>query len=508
MLFNSFVFILAFLPLVLLGYYRLKATGQYAVTTIYLVVASLVFYGWWNPQYLLLLLASIVGNFALGQFLSSKDYPASMRKHLLAAGVVSNLAVLAYYKYSNFILQNFAWLFSEESNEIRIILPLAISFFTFQQIAYLVDSYQGKTRRYGFLHYCLFVTFFPQLIAGPIVHHREMMPQFVRNRKLPLQAQDIAIGLAIFSLGLFKKVIIADNVALWSTPVFSAADAGTAPSFFLAWQGALAYTLQLYFDFSGYADMATGAARMFGITLPINFNSPYASKNIIEFWRRWHITLSRFLRDYLYIPLGGNRKGPVKRYRNLFITMLLGGLWHGAGWNFVIWGALHGVYLGINHGWHSIRAPALMRSVITWGARPLTLLAVIIGWVFFRAETFSGATSILKGMAGLNGVAIPYKYLERWHNTGPLLQDLGIEFVRDEIKSLSPLPVLLILLLLTTRLPNLYQWFRSYNPVLTPPEPAGPQFQFSRIAAALLAALFVFTLLNLNKASEFLYFQF
>ena len=294
----------------------------------------------------------------------------------------------------------------------KILLPLAISFFTFQQIAYLIDAYRYETQEYNFLHYCLFVTFFPQLIAGPIVRHKEMLPQFSKDKIYKLHYKHIAIGLAIFAIGLFKKVIFADGIAIYATPVFMLAETEAAMTFFEAWGGALAYTLQLYFDFSGYSDMAVGIGFMFGIKLPINFNSPYKATSIIDFWRRWHITLSRFLRDYLYVALGGSRKGKVRRFVSVFLTMLLGGIWHGAGWTFVFWGLLHGFYLLVNHMWRKVTM-----DVFKWSHkigiveltiyRVLTLFAIVIGWVYFRAESFTGANHMILTMLGVHGVSLP-----------------------------------------------------------------------------------------------------
>ena len=349
MLFNSYEFIFLFLPIVLLGFHLIGKQGHHRVAIAWLVGASLFFYGWWNPAYLLLMLFSVLFNYSVGVSLSNTSGRKLLSKTILTIGVSVNLAILGYFKYANFFVDNLNALSGTNLILNEVILPLAISFFTFQQIAYLVDAYRGKTKEYNFLHYCLFVTFFPQLIAGPIVHHKEMLPQFAKDAVYKLRSKHLAIGITIFALGLFKKVVLADGVSVYATPVFNAAEAGVMLTFFEAWGGALAYTFQLYFDFSGYSDMAIGIARMFGIRLPLNFNSPYKATSIIDFWRRWHITLSRFLRDYLYIPLGGSRKGRVRRYINLMTTMILGGLWHGAGWTFLLWGALHGFYLMINH---------------------------------------------------------------------------------------------------------------------------------------------------------------
>ncbi|MFQ5488405.1 MAG: MBOAT family O-acyltransferase, partial [Gammaproteobacteria bacterium] len=338
MLFHSYGFIFLFLPLTLLGFFLLGRYGLLRWALAWLVLASLTFYGWWNVEYLFLLLASIVVNYLLGRALAPSQRTTASARVLLAIGIGLNLALLAYFKYAAFIVGNFNQLLGSDYRVHEIVLPLAISFFTFQQIAYLVDAYYGRAQEYSFLNYSLFVSFFPQLIAGPIVHHREMMPQFEGRRIFRFSYEDMDVGLLIFCIGLFKKVLLADGMAQFSEPVFAAAAGGLELSFFEAWGGALAYTLQIYFDFSAYSDMAIGLAWMFGIRLPLNFASPYKAINIIEFWRRWHMTLSRFLRDYLYIPLGGNRKGRERRHLNIMATMLLGGLWHGAAWTFVVWG--------------------------------------------------------------------------------------------------------------------------------------------------------------------------
>ncbi|MDH5777937.1 MAG: MBOAT family protein, partial [Gammaproteobacteria bacterium] len=350
MLFNSYEFILVFLPAVLWAYYQLGKTAIPQLSIALLIGASLFFYAWWNPAYLTLLVASMLINYAFGIALSRKP-----KRLYLTLGVTINLVALGYYKYSNFFIDNLNVIANTNFHLEQVILPLAISFFTFQQIAFLVDAYKNEAHEYQFLDYCLFVSFFPQLIAGPIVHHKEMMPQFQSFPAKNINYENLSTGLAIFIIGLAKKVLIADNLAPYANETFAAAGNGVSLSFLEAWKGAFAYTFQLYFDFSGYSDMAIGLALMFGIRLPINFNSPYKATNIIEFWRCWHMTLSRFLRDYIYFPLGGNRHGQIRRYTNLLITMLLGGLWHGAAWTFVFWGFLHGIFLAVNHAWHAIQ---------------------------------------------------------------------------------------------------------------------------------------------------------
>ena len=401
MLFNSFEFIFLFVPLVVAAFYFAGRLGRHSLAISALILGSLFFYAWWNPVYLALLIGSILFNFGIGLFLLKSP---NNRKIALTAGITGNLACLGYFKYANFFVDNINVAFGSSYNLETIILPLGISFFTFQQIAYLVDSYQRKTEEYNFLNYTLFVTFFPQLIAGPIVHHKEMMPQFADKKILKFVSDNLAMGCTIFTIGLFKKVVLADKLALSATPVFQAADAGESVTFAAAWLAAFAYTFQLYFDFSAYSDMAIGCGRMVGIKLPENFSSPYKSRNIIDFWRHWHMTLSRFLKDYLYIPLGGNRKGEARRYTNIMITMLLGGLWHGAGWTFLIWGGLHGLYLSINHLFQKIfgQKESLLRTIFGFS---ITFFAVVIAWVVFRAETFTGAASMLTAMTQFHEIS-------------------------------------------------------------------------------------------------------
>ncbi|HIE55708.1 MAG TPA: MBOAT family protein, partial [Chromatiaceae bacterium] len=408
-----------------------------------------------------------------------------------------------------------------------IVLPLAISFFTFQQIAYLVDAYKGITHEYRFMHYALFVTFFPQLIAGPIVHHKEMLPQFMTRDNVSPRLENITIGLTIFFIGLFKKSVLADGVAPYSTSVFEAAATGHPVTFFVAWGGALAYTMQLYFDFSGYSDMAIGAARLFGIRLPLNFHSPHKAVNIVEFWRRWHITLSRFLRDYLYIPLGGNRKGKFRRYLNLFLTMLLGGLWHGAGWTFVVWGGLHGLYLAINHAWGKLR-PSLPfwfrpgKSVGKALAWSITFLAVVVGWVFFRAPDFPSAINMLQGMAMLNGVALPNGIMVRLGGLGEQLQALGVgTYLGRGTEFLFTWLWLLPLMLLSLFFPNTQQIMARFEPALATYEDdkkneistpkwltTALQWHPSLRWSWAMGGMTLLGILALSGVSEFLYFQF
>jgi D-alanyl-lipoteichoic acid acyltransferase DltB (MBOAT superfamily) len=395
MLFNSYPFIFAFLPLVLLGYFAAGRSGNLPAV-IWLALASLGFYAFSGWQFVPLLVLSIAFNYAAGYLLIERKLSPAARSLVLGIGVGGDLLVLGIFKYAGFFVANVNALFATALS-VKILLPVGISFYTFTQIAFLVDAYRGNVARYALPHYALFVTYFPHLIAGPILHHKDMIPQFERVEAQRPHAHLVLCGLIIFGIGLFKKTGLADGIQ----PLVALAFGPVPPSFDQAWIGALAYTFQLYFDFSGYSDMAIGISLMFGIFLPLNFNSPYKATSIIDFWRRWHMTLSQFLRDYLYIPLGGNRHGSARRYLNLVITMLLGGLWHGAAWTFVIWGALHGAYLCINHAWNYWVAPAPARFTRAASAASfaVTFLAVVIAWVFFRADSLASALSILSVMA-------------------------------------------------------------------------------------------------------------
>lgn len=520
MLFHSLEFLLGFLPVVLLGFFLLgRSAATRPLAPLWLAAASLFFYAWWNPPFVLLLLASIAGNYVIGQRLLQQP-----SRTLLAVGIAADLALIGYFKYVNFFLGTLDALTGLDLFVAGVFLPLGISFFTFQQIAYLVDAYRGEVRSRGIVDYALFVSFFPQLIAGPIVHHAEMMPQFQRADTYRPRADSFALGLSVFTFGLVKKVVIADGMALYATPVFDAALAGRDPTFFEAWGGALAYTFQLYFDFSGYSDMAIGLARMFNISLPFNFDSPYQARNIIEFWRRWHMTLSRFLRDYLYIPLGGGRRGQLLRWRNLVVTMLLGGLWHGAAWTFVAWGALHGLYLAANHGWRHLmrrigRDPDRPTLPGALAARALTFLAVVVGWVLFRAGSFDAAARVLAGMAGLNGVVVPEKYFVLLGPLGPVLASLGVEFRYDPTSlffGAEQVAWTALAAAIAFLLPNTQQWFRLEGARPLPPlwERFAPRpvRAFSACvpqAAALgLTAAGVLLALLSDTPREFLYFQF
>ncbi|NHB33000.1 MBOAT family protein [Helicobacter pylori] len=426
LLFNTPLFIFAFLPVVFLGYFILQAYAKNPLfPKLWLVLASLFFYAFWNVKYLPLLVGSIIFNYFVALKITQ---PNAYKKLWLILGLIANVSLLGFFKYTDFFLTNFNLIWKSHFETLHLILPLAISFFTLQQIAYLMDTYkqnqthaaQNERERESenapillnpppsffsfshFLDYALFVSFFPQLIAGPIVHHSEMMPQFKDKNNQFLNYRNIALGLFIFSIGLFKKVVIADNIAHFADFGF---DKTASLSFIQAWMASLSYSFQLYFDFSGYCDMAIGIALFFNIKLPINFNSPYKALNIQDFWRRWHITLNRFLKEYLYIPLGGNRVKELIVYRNLILVFLIGGFWHGAGWTFIIWGLLHGIALSVHRAYsHTARKfHFTMPKILAW---LITFNFINLAWVFFRAKNLESALKVLKGMVGLNGVSL------------------------------------------------------------------------------------------------------
>ncbi len=520
MLFNSYGFIFLYLPVVLVGFFQLGRINHTWAAG-WLALASLFFYGYWNPAYVGLLLGSIACNYTFGLWIAKVgiQHAEQRKKQLLIVAITTNLLLLAYYKYANFFVGNVNSIAGTQWNLGGIILPLGISFFTFTQLAFLVDTYQGKVKEYNFIHYVLFVTYFPHLIAGPVLHHKEMMPQFGKAATYRFNYENLSVGLTIFFIGLFKKTVLADGIATYVGPVFAASAAGEHLTFIDAWGGALCYALQLYFDFSGYSDMAIGLSRMFGVTLPLNFHSPYKSVNIIEFWRRWHMTLSRFLRDYLYIPLGGNRNGKYQRYLNLMITMLLGGLWHGAGWTYVVWGGLHGVYLVINHRWQALRRK-LGQNPQEPLSKPmhaiavlLTFLVVVVAWVVFRAENLHTAVGILKGMAGMNGFAVPDAWLSKWGVLGQWLTAHGYATAAFSYPLIMGGAVnwIWISLLIVWFAPNTQQIMAMHKPSLDIPDDSKAKRllwhpTYSWLVASVACS--TFALLSISELSEFIYFQF
>lgn len=462
MLFNTYVFIFAFWPITAIVYFLLNRFRLVFVAKCWMAASSLFFYSWWNPKYLPLILGSIAFNYTFGSILQTKhDWTVLRRRLVLTIAITGNVLLLGYYKYADFFLENLSAVTGHAFPMLKLILPLGISFFTFTQIAYLVDAFKGKVRESNIVNYMLFVTFYPHLIAGPILHHSEMMPQFDRLRNKVWQWNNAAQGIYLFCIGLFKKVVIADTFAVSANDGFA-----NATHFVASWIASLSYTFQLYYDFSGYTDMAIGAALVFNIKLPQNFNSPYKALSIQDFWRRWHMTLSRFLRDYIYIPLGGNRRGEAIMLRNLVVTFLIGGLWHGAGWTFIWWGALHGVGQVIHRMWTKLGWQ--MPRLLAWF---ITFMFINITWVFFRADSLKQAFRLLKGMTGLQGIAIA------------------------DLKVLAPtLLLILIMMPIVFFANNSSQLNASFRP--------------SWKVAAAAGALFIFSLLYFNRISTFLYFNF
>jgi alginate O-acetyltransferase complex protein AlgI len=496
MLFNSYYFIFIFLPTVLFLFYWLSSLDKPEYATTWLTAASFIFYGWWNYYYLYLLLASILVNFLIGKLLLKKNGITQEFKILiLILGVGFNLGLLGYFKYANFFIKTANIIIHESFQPIDIMLPLAISFFTFQQVSFLVEANQGKIKSNKFHHYLLYVSFFPQLIAGPIIRYQEIVPQFKISNQWRKISENLSIGLTIFIIGLFKKVVIADGISAYSTSVFDASTNATLVlTFYEAWSGAISYSFQIYFDFSGYTDMAIGLARMFGFYLPQNFNSPYKASSIIEFWRNWHITLAKFLRDFLYIPLGGNRKGSGTQFFCIMITMLLGGLWHGASWNFVIWGGLHGLCLSINHLWYSYQSSKgffLQNSnYLLIFSRVLTFIILVFLWVPFRADDLDSTLTIWKSMVG---VYDQNEYIETHIRLGK--------------------GRLIILLLIVWFLPNTQQIMHRFTPSQANQysKPFFKKYFYwepNKIWSVIISLLAIICILKLIESNEFLYFQF
>ena len=492
MLFNSYEFIFVFLPVSFSVYFYLNHKRLAIAAKGWLVFSSLFFYSWWNIVFLPLILVSVLFNFTIAKaMLGSIDFNKKhlSKKSLLKIGLVFNIGLLIYFKYMDFFISSINTAFVSDIGLLNLALPLAISFFTLQQVAFLIDSYGGLAKEKLFLDYAVFVTFFPQLIAGPIVHHKEMMPQFSNIRNKVINYRNIAMGLLIFSIGLFKKVVIADMFAVWATNGF---DVATTLNLFEAWATSLSYTFQLYFDFSGYTDMAVGIALLFNIRLPINFNSPYKATNIQDFWRRWHITLSRFLRDYVYIPLGGNRKGGLRTYNNLIVTFVIGGVWHGAGWTFVFWGFLHGIALIVEKLWKKLGF-----KLWTWLAWLITFNFINVAWVFFRAKEWSDAIKVLDSMFSLDNVVMPsflrgrIGFLDQFNiNFGGFTQNITLHALEGQILLISlcvALPFILIF-------KNSMEVLRDFKP--------------SNYLLILTVTCFIISILKLNEYSEFIYFRF
>ena len=378
MLFNSYEFILLFLPITFFVYFYLNSKKQILASKIFLVSASLFFYSWWNPIYLPLILGSMIFNFYIGESLGRKS-----TKKMLTFGIVGNVVLLGYFKYTDFFIENFNWALNKDVDLLHLALPLAISYFTFQQIAFLVDSYRGETKEYDFLNYGLFITFFPQLLMGPIMHHKEIIPQFQTKWKSFIKWENVSLGLFIFAIGLAKKCLLGDPLTDYAQYAF---DNAQKLSMIEAWYASTSYVLSYYFDLSGYADMAIGVGKMFNIDIPKNFNSPYKARNFADYWKRWHITLSRFLGDYIYKSLGGNKSLVWVMYLNIMITFFVSGFWHGAGWNFVVWGLLNGIFVVMAHMMK--RANLQMNYYLAWA---LMFFGLIITRILFVSNDFGDA---------------------------------------------------------------------------------------------------------------------
>jgi len=483
MLFNSYQFIFIFLPVVLIGYFGLSKFGKFNLSKVWLLALSLIFYSYWNINYLGLIVASIVVNHFICSALQ-KDKAQSTRKYLFIAGFVFNLGLLGFFKYADFFLYNVNFIFSTDLQYLRFLLPLGISFFTLQQVAYLVDVYEKVAKGKSFIDYALFVSFFPQLIAGPIVHYSEMMPQFESVKNKLFNPSNFSLGLYIFIVGLFKKVIFADTFSEW-------ANVGFAPDadlhLFHAWGSSLSYTFQLYFDFSGYSDMAIGLGHMMNIKLPENFNSPLKARNIVDFWSRWHITLTNFITTYVFTPLV--RLMPKMSFGFMmlssFLAMTIAGIWHGAGWTFVIYGMWHGAGIVTTHWWkkRKIKMPY-------WASWLITFNFINISFIMFRATEVSHAISMYNGMLGLNGVSFPKGILSL-----DKIKSMGMEvshyMTNDENLNLG---LILLAIFICLKAKNSMQIMKEFEPT--------PKLAFKA------ASMFVLCIFGLNKLSEFIYFNF
>ena len=522
MLFNSPIFLFVFLPATVAAYIVVRqVAGPRAVLGL-LLVASIFFYAWWNPLYVPLLLGLAVFNFVVARGITAyREAGRTDRVSLLLTfGIVVDLMVLGYFKYSDFFIETANTLFQNNFVLQHILLPLGISFFMFQKIAYLVDASRGQVREHDLFEYCFFVMFFPQLLAGPITHHEVIFSQVRGPWAFAVKPSNFILGLTIFVVGLFKKVVLANNFAPFANDMFAAAAAGAPLDFFSAWQGLIAFKFQLYFDFSGYSEMALGAARLFGIQLPLNFNSPYRALNVTDYWRRWHMTLSRFLRDYLYIPLGGSRRGTPRLYLNLLVTLALSGLWHGAAWHFVLWGSLQGASMVVNHAWRQV-----WRPINAWWshtvARLVTFFALGTILVIYRSPSLDVAGQVYRGMFNL-----PVS----WQDALGSLGWLGVRFDGPPVGLDQLVLVLWLVLWLVVAwfFPNTQQllarWHPAYNygvaerqrdpPLLerlqslAPFRPWRLEWRPNAVGAVLVGVLAALAFLNLSHVSEFLYFRF
>lgn len=521
MLFNSYIFLFMFLPLTFLVFYVIGRSGSQTAICYWLIAASLFFYSWWNPPYLALLVLSVLFNFGLGALIGKTADQPRRSKLILAIGVIGNVSLLAYFKYAGFLVNIFNEVSGKHLDLGKIFLPLAISFFTLQQISFLVDAYHGKTSKFSFLPYAASVTFFPHLIAGPIVRYRDLIPQFSQKSFRTSNSLDIAVGLTLFCLGLFKKVILADHLAKFVNPIFAGASAGSTMTFLDAWAANIGFFIQIYLDFSAYSDMAIGLGRMFGVRLPVNFNSPCKSVNIMDFWRRWHITLSEFARDYMYFPLGGSRKGVPRQYLNLMIIMTIVGLWHGPAWTFILWGMLHGLFLVTNHFWlilrrrwgHDLSRPTLWG---TWLGRIITFLCAAGANALFRADNMKVAINMLKGLVGLNGLTLSSETMQLLglENLTTFLTGLGIKVGALPLMNGYIFETLLVYLIIVFFFPNTQEIMSRFEPCLDfklkEHEGTWPWLRWKPTLAwaGLTGFVALISVMLMGQPSPFLYFQF
>jgi len=518
MLFNSPLFIILFLPITLMVYWMLHAFNRTQAAVSWLILMSFCFYAWWDWRYVGLIAGGIMMNYGIvKKLLHTQQQPH--RKALLILGVVFNLSLLGYFKYTDFFIENINQLLGLSWPILDIILPLGISFFIFQKIAFLVDAYRGEFDRIEFKQFTAFVIFFPQLIAGPIAKHNELFVQFEPKKKIELDWEMMTLGLICFGIGLFKKTTIADTLASYSTPFFTQTAIDYTPTFIDAWACTICYSFQIYFDFSGYSDMAVGLAMLFGYKLPINFYSPYQATNIVDFWRRWHMTLSRFLKDYLYIALGGNRLGLSRQKINLMLTMLIGGLWHGAAWTFVIWGMLHGLYLSINHLWAEAKMQLGLSGkggwIGAWMGRLITACGVIVAWVFFRSSDLPTAIKIVATMLGFNGMSVNPGHIAL---LGPIADWLPLQPIQSQFfYGATHLAWIALGCWIVWFLPNTYEYLNlsKYSFNIYPTSAYTPELHHKWMKWKLswlhlgIACCFIGAgTWNIIRGSEFLYFQF
>jgi D-alanyl-lipoteichoic acid acyltransferase DltB (MBOAT superfamily) len=538
---HSIPYIFILLPVTLFAYFQAHLFRRYHRGLVILILSSVIYYGWAQPVVLLVLVGSLFFNFLIGRALTrSADKETGQQSALLWLGISGNVLLLAYFKYTHFIFSVYNSMAGTSYYFHALFLPIGISFYTFTQIMYLMDAHNGMAERYSLLHYAAYVTFFPYVLAGPMATHREIIPQLADEQTHHFHWENFSIGMTLFFIGLFKKVVFADAISDYSTPVFNAVAHGARLTFFESWFGALAYTAQLYFDFSGYTDMAIGAARLFGIKLPTNFNSPYKAVNIIDFWGRWHMTLTRFLTNYIYNPTvlavvrHRIKKGKPTIQKGqgtvgaflmtvafpTLLTMFISGLWHGAGWTFIIFGMLHGIYLVLNHGWHMVkrrlRPPAHKNAVTSQClGRVFTFIGVVISFVYFRADTLTSAHTLLRGMFLGNGVSLP-KSLAGYN--APLTRYLTAHHVFFNGMTFTPFVDtvcwVLGLFVIIWAFPNSQQWLGAWEPILgSVQEPVRapwawkPSYLWAMVGG-FMTMIALWAVIGIARPAEFLYFKF